>query len=115
MVQRQSSAQQPLPQPTIQLKSILKKSTADEPGQLTGNGGSSKGTPRVKFMLGGEESSRGEQLMVGNRNSFNSVSFADGGAPSSVAMDLKEDTFFVHIVYTLVRSSRVYKIHIFYT
>ncbi|KAG4983411.1 hypothetical protein JHK84_028500 [Glycine max] len=87
VVQRQSSAQQPLPQPTIQLKSILKKSTADEPGQLTGNGGSSKGTPRVKFMLGGEESSRGEQLMVGNRNSFNSVSFADGGAPSSVAMD----------------------------
>ncbi|KHN20237.1 hypothetical protein glysoja_023800 [Glycine soja] len=89
VVQRQSSvsAQQPLPQPMIQLKSILKKSTGDELGQGTGNGGSSKGTPRVKFMLGGEESSRGEQLMVGNRNSFNSVSFADGGAPSSVAMD----------------------------
>ncbi|RDX86124.1 DNA mismatch repair protein Msh6, partial [Mucuna pruriens] len=83
VVQRQTSvsAQQP-----PQLKSILKKSTGDELGQGTANGGSSKGTPRVKFMLGGEESSKGEQLMVGNRNNFNSASFADGGAPS-VAMD----------------------------
>ncbi|TKY52242.1 hypothetical protein E2542_SST23762 [Spatholobus suberectus] len=88
VVQRQTSvsARQPLPQPMIQLKSILKKSTGDELGQGTGNGGSSKGTPRVKFMLGEEESSRGEQLMVGNRNNFNNASFADGGAPS-VAMD----------------------------
>lgn len=90
VVQRQTSvsAQQPHQQPTIQLKSILKKSIGDELGQGSGNGGSSKGTPRVKFMLDGEESSRGEQLMVGNRNNFNSASFADGGgAPSSVAMD----------------------------
>ncbi|XP_061338038.1 PWWP domain-containing protein 1 [Gastrolobium bilobum] len=89
MVQRQTSvsAQQPLLQPMIQLKSILKKSTGDELGQGTGNGGSSKGTPRVKFMLGGEESSRGEQLMVGNRNNFNNASFADVGAFSPVAMD----------------------------
>ncbi|RDX97551.1 DNA mismatch repair protein Msh6, partial [Mucuna pruriens] len=64
----------------IQLKSCLKKSTGDE---VTGNGSSSKGNPRVKFMLGGEESSRGNQLMVGvgNRNNFNNASFADAGAP----------------------------------
>ncbi|KAF7805102.1 DNA mismatch repair protein Msh6 [Senna tora] len=86
VVQRQTSVsgQQ---QPTIQLKSCLKKSSGDESGQVTGNGGSNKGTPRVKFMLGGEESSRGEQLTLGNRNNFNNASLADGGAPSSVAMD----------------------------
>ncbi|KAJ1387419.1 hypothetical protein SESBI_39941 [Sesbania bispinosa] len=82
------SAQQLLSQPTIQLKSILKKSTGDELGQGTGNGGNSNGTPRVKFMLGGEETNRGEQLLVGNRNNFNNASFADGSAPSPLAMDL---------------------------
>ena len=89
VVQRQTSvsAQQPLPQPVIQHKSILKKTTGDELGRIASNGGSSKGTPRVKFMLGGEESSGGEQLAVGNRNNFNNASFADGGAPSPVAMD----------------------------
>ncbi|XP_054802380.1 PWWP domain-containing protein 1-like [Prosopis cineraria] len=89
VVQRQTSvsSQQPLPQPTIQLKSCLKKSSGDESGQVTGNGGSNKGTPRVKFMLGGEENSRGEQLTLSSRNNFNSASLADGGAPSSVAMD----------------------------
>ncbi|XP_061348477.1 PWWP domain-containing protein 1 [Gastrolobium bilobum] len=80
------SSLQPLPQPMNQLKSCLKKSTGDESGQVTGNGGSSRGNPRVKFMLGGEESSRGEQLMVGNRNNFNNASFAEGDAPP-VAMD----------------------------
>ncbi|KAI4349961.1 hypothetical protein L6164_010499 [Bauhinia variegata] len=76
------------PQPIIQLKSCLKKSSGDESGQVSGNGGSSKGTPRVKFMLGGEENtSRGEQLMVDYRNNFNNASFADGGALSPVAMD----------------------------
>ncbi|TKY61510.1 DNA mismatch repair protein Msh6 [Spatholobus suberectus] len=74
-----ASSQQSLPQP-IQLKSCLKKSTGDDSGQVTGNG-SSKGNPRVKFMLGGEESSRGDQLMVGSRNNFNNASFADAGAP----------------------------------
>ncbi|KAK4273448.1 hypothetical protein QN277_021848 [Acacia crassicarpa] len=89
VVQRQTavSSQQPLPQPTIQLKSCLKKASGDESGQVTGNGGSNKGTPRVKFMLGGEESSRGEQLTLSDRTNFNSASLADGGAPSSVAMD----------------------------
>ncbi|KAJ1417123.1 PWWP domain [Sesbania bispinosa] len=88
VVHRQTSVstQQPLPQPMIQLKSCLKKSTGDESGQVTGNGSSSKGNPRVKFMLGGDESSRGEQLMVGNKNNFNNASVADGGAPP-VAMD----------------------------
>lgn len=88
VVQRQTSVsmQQSLPRPAIQLKSILKKSTGDESGQATGNGSSSKGNPRVKFMLGGEESSRGEQLVVGNKNNLNNASFADGGAPP-VAMD----------------------------
>ncbi|KAL2345680.1 hypothetical protein Fmac_006965 [Flemingia macrophylla] len=74
------SLQQPLPQP-IQLKSCLKKSTGDDLGQVTGNGSSCKGNPRVKFLLGGEESSKGDQLMVGNRNNFNNDSFADAGAP----------------------------------
>nr|KYP71212.1 hypothetical protein KK1_010461 [Cajanus cajan] len=82
VVHRQTSVSlhQPLPQP-IQLKSCLKKSTGDESGQVTGNGSSSKGNPRVKFLLGGEESSRGDQLMVGSRNNYNNDSFADAGAP----------------------------------
>ncbi|KAK7284367.1 hypothetical protein RJT34_19112 [Clitoria ternatea] len=79
-------SQQPLPQPMIQLKSCLKKSNGDESGQVMGNGGSSKGNPRVKFMLGGEESNRGDQVMVGSRNNFNNTTFAEAGAPS-VAMD----------------------------
>lgn len=86
------SAQQPLPNPMVQLKSCLKKSSGDESGQVTGNGGSNKGTPRVKFMLGGEEStSRGEQLTLGNRNNFNNASLADGVAPS-VSMDFNSKT-----------------------
>ncbi|GAV86980.1 PWWP domain-containing protein [Cephalotus follicularis] len=92
-------ALQPLAQQTVQLKSCLKKSAGDEAGQPTsGNGG--KGTPRVKFMLGGEETNRGEQLMVGNRNNFNNnASFADGGAhsssssSSSVAMEFISNNF----------------------
>lgn len=80
--------QQSLSRSAIQPKSILKKSSGDEPrGQVTGGNGNSKGTARVKFMLGGEEPSRNEQLMMaGNRNNNfnnNSASFADDGAPSS--------------------------------
>ncbi|RHN80789.1 hypothetical protein MtrunA17_Chr1g0192051 [Medicago truncatula] len=64
--------QQPLPKPMIHLKSILKKkSNRDVLGQ-----GTSKRTQRVKFMLAGEESSRG------NRNNSN---LDDGSAHSSVA------------------------------
>lgn len=85
--------QQPLPQSSIQLKSILKKPTGDEAGQVTGGNGG-RGTARVKFMLGGEETSRGEQLMIGNRNFNNNASFADGGAPtSSVAMDFNSKNY----------------------
>ncbi|KDP23492.1 hypothetical protein JCGZ_23325 [Jatropha curcas] len=84
------------PQSTVQLKSILKKPTGDEAGQVMGGNGG-RGTARVKFMLGGEETSRGEQLMVGNRNFNNNASFADGGAPtsssSSVAMDFNSKNF----------------------
>ncbi|XP_014518654.1 uncharacterized protein LOC106775919 [Vigna radiata var. radiata] len=76
-----ASSMQPLPQP-IQLKSCLKKSTGDESGLVSGNGSSTKGNSRVKFMLGGEESSKGDQIMVGNRNKFNNASFADAGTPS---------------------------------
>ncbi|KAK9292610.1 hypothetical protein L1049_020585 [Liquidambar formosana] len=90
---------QPTLQPAVQLKSCLKKSSGDEVGQVAGGGGvggggGGRGTPRVKFILGGEESSRGEQLMVGNRNNFNNnaTSFADGGA-SSVAMDFNTMNF----------------------
>ncbi|CAJ1960836.1 unnamed protein product [Sphenostylis stenocarpa] len=87
VVHRQASASSllPLPQP-IQLKSCLKKSTGDESGLVTGNGSSSKGNSRVKFVLGGEESSKGDQIMVGSRNKFNNANFADAGSPS-VAMD----------------------------
>ncbi|KAK3200737.1 hypothetical protein Dsin_024152 [Dipteronia sinensis] len=45
-------------------------------------------------MLGGEENSRGEQLMIGNRNNFNNnATLADGGALSSVAMDFNSKKF----------------------
>ncbi|KAJ7977953.1 putative Tudor/PWWP/MBT superfamily protein [Quillaja saponaria] len=93
VVQQPASSILRKPQTKIQLKSCLKKSTGDESDQVTGNGGNSKGTPRVKFMLGGEESNRGEQLMIGNRNTFNNASFADGGASSSVAMDFNSKNF----------------------
>ncbi|MBA0864984.1 hypothetical protein Goshw_007890 [Gossypium schwendimanii] len=78
-------AHQPLPQPTVQLKSCLKKPTSEEAGQASGGNGG-RGTARVKFMLGGEETSRGDQLMVGNRNFNNNPSFGDTAAPS-VAME----------------------------
>ncbi|CAI8615454.1 unnamed protein product [Vicia faba] len=77
---QQLTSQKPLvPQSTVQLKSCLKKSTGDESGQGTGNGSSSsKGNPRVKFLLVGEESSsRGELVMVGNKNN----NLSDAGAP----------------------------------
>ncbi|XVF29935.1 hypothetical protein REPUB_Repub16aG0013700 [Reevesia pubescens] len=86
-------AHQSIPQPTVQLKSCLKKPTSEEAGLATGGNGS-RGTARVKFMLGGEETIRGEQLMFGNRNNFNNnASFADGGAPSSVAMEFNGKNF----------------------
>ncbi|KAK7397192.1 hypothetical protein VNO78_18359 [Psophocarpus tetragonolobus] len=93
VIHRQTSAssQQPLAQP-IQLKSCLKKSIVDESGQVTGNGSSSKGNPRVKFMLGGEESSRGDQLMVGSRNNFNNASFGDAGATDSNSKNVQKVT-----------------------
>ncbi|KAG4201331.1 hypothetical protein ERO13_A05G272000v2 [Gossypium hirsutum] len=79
-------AHQPLPQTTVQLKSCLKKPTSEEAGQASGGNGG-RGTARVKFMLGGEETSRGDQLMVGNRNNFNNnPCFGDTAAPS-VAME----------------------------
>ncbi|KAE8651613.1 uncharacterized protein LOC101211600 [Cucumis sativus] len=80
------------PLPAVQLKSCLKKATGDEPGvPSVGTGGtsSSKGTTRVKFMLGGEES---------NRNNIN-ANFADGGTSSSVAMDFNSN-FFQKVVST---------------
>ncbi|CAL0308561.1 unnamed protein product [Lupinus luteus] len=90
-------SRQPLPQSMVQLKSCLKKSNGDESGQANGNGSSSKGNSRVKFMLGEEESSsKGEPLLMGSRNNFNNASFADGGAPS-IAMDFNSKNV-VHIV-----------------
>ncbi|XWS23449.1 hypothetical protein CRYUN_Cryun28dG0014800 [Craigia yunnanensis] len=94
VVKRSASvlAHQLLPQPTVQLKSCLRKPTTDEAAQPTGGNGG-RGTARVKFMLGGEETSRGEQFMVGNRNNFNNnASFADG-APPSVAMEFNSKNF----------------------
>ncbi|XP_059652420.1 PWWP domain-containing protein 1-like isoform X2 [Cornus florida] len=93
-------AQQRLQQQTaVQLKSCLKKPSGDETAPAPGGNGGGRGTPRVKFMLGGEESSRGgEQLMVSNKNiNFinNATSFADGGASSSttLAMDFNSKNF----------------------
>lgn len=77
------AAYQSLLQPAILPKSILKKATGDEAGPGPGatggnNGGSGRGTPRVKFILGGEETSS-----TTRNNSFNNnnASFADAGAP----------------------------------
>lgn len=96
-VQREDAVEQkPLkPQPVVQLKSCLKKAVGEEAaGAVTtgggggGNGsGSSRGTPRVKFVLeGGESSGGGEQLIVGNKNNYfnnTTTSFADVGGKSS--------------------------------
>ncbi|KAG6775055.1 hypothetical protein POTOM_018481 [Populus tomentosa] len=95
LVERQAAAHQPPSQSAGQLKSILKKPNGEEAVPVPGGNGG-RGT-RVKFILGGEESNRGEQMMVGNRNNFNNnASFADGGAPStttSVAMDFSSKNF----------------------
>ncbi|KAF5739864.1 putative Tudor/PWWP/MBT superfamily protein [Tripterygium wilfordii] len=82
-------AQLPLPQPNIQLKSCLKRSNGDETSQGTGgNGNGGRATARVKFMLGGEETS-----MVANRNNFNNnnTSFADAGASGSMDFNSKNN------------------------
>ncbi|KAE8682235.1 acyl-CoA binding family protein [Hibiscus syriacus] len=85
-------AQQPILQPTVQLKSCLKKPTSEEAGQATGSNGG-RVAARVKFMLGGEETSRGDQLLVGYRNNFNNnPGFADTAAPS-VAMEFNTKNF----------------------
>ncbi|PIA61516.1 hypothetical protein AQUCO_00300797v1 [Aquilegia coerulea] len=68
-----------------QLKSCLKRPPGDEVGSSVSV---PKESPRVKFMLGGEESNRGEQLMVSVKKEQNNIgSSADGGA-SSLAMDV---------------------------
>ncbi|WCJ43120.1 Tudor/PWWP/MBT superfamily protein [Euphorbia peplus] len=76
---------QPVMQSTIQPKSILKKSTGEEAAGTNGGGGR---TARVKFMLGGEESTR-------NFNNNASVADGSGVAPtsSSVAMDFNSKNF----------------------
>ncbi|KAF9669934.1 hypothetical protein SADUNF_Sadunf13G0016300 [Salix dunnii] len=96
IVERQAVvfAHQPPSQSAVQLKSILKRANDDEAAPVTGGNGS-RGN-RVKFVLGGEETNRGEQMMVGIRNNFNNnASFADGDAPptTSVAMDLSSKNF----------------------
>lgn len=72
-----------------QFKPILKRATADE----TSGNGDIRGTPRVKFMLNGEENSEGAaQLIFGNRNSTNAI-FADGGTSTSHATESKSKNF----------------------
>ncbi|XP_043720327.1 uncharacterized protein LOC122667910 [Telopea speciosissima] len=78
---RQAAFLPRLPQPSVQLKSCLKKPNGDESGPTVGV---PRESPRVKFMLGGEESSKGEQLVVSSSIN-NNGSNADGGA-SSLAM-----------------------------
>ncbi|KAF5740047.1 putative Tudor/PWWP/MBT superfamily protein [Tripterygium wilfordii] len=78
-------AQPPIPQSSIQLKSCLKRSNGDEASQVTGgNGNGGRRTPRVKFMLGGKETS-----MLANRN--NNTSFADAGASGSMDFNSKNN------------------------
>ncbi|CAL5397322.1 unnamed protein product [Camellia sinensis] len=90
---RDSSVEQRLPpaqQPSVQLKSCLKKPMGDEVGPTGG-----RGTPRVKFaVVEGESSGGGENLMVGNKNNFNNVSFGDGGTiTSSHGIDFNSKNF----------------------
>lgn len=67
-----------------QLKSCLKKPPGEEGPTTDGGNGSNRGTPRVKFMLGAEDSSRerGEQTND-IKNINNTSSIADGSASSS--------------------------------
>ncbi|XP_042505465.1 uncharacterized protein LOC122082029 [Macadamia integrifolia] len=85
---RQAAFLPRLPQPAVQPKSILKKPNGDEAGPIVGV---SRDSPRVKFMLGGEESSRGEQLVISSSVN-NNGSNADGGA-SSLAMGVYSKNF----------------------
>ncbi|XP_043708414.1 uncharacterized protein LOC122657691 isoform X2 [Telopea speciosissima] len=85
---RQAAYRPRPPQPAVQLKSCLKKPTGDEAGPIVSV---PRESPRVKFMLGGEESSRGEQLVVSSSIN-NNGSNADGGA-SSLAMDVNSKNF----------------------
>ncbi|KAJ4957051.1 hypothetical protein NE237_013834 [Protea cynaroides] len=86
---RQAAFLSRLPQPSVQLKSCLKKSTGEEAGPIMGV---PRESPRVKFMLGGDESNRGEQLVV-NSSVNNNGSNADGGGASSLAMDVNSKNF----------------------
>ncbi|KAG9153458.1 hypothetical protein Leryth_027607 [Lithospermum erythrorhizon] len=71
------------PQLSSQLKSCLKKLPVDEGGSMSSGGnGSGRGT-RVKFVLGGEESSNTEQLMVGSKHVNSNASFVEGAVSSS--------------------------------
>ncbi|KAF8018092.1 hypothetical protein BT93_H3101 [Corymbia citriodora subsp. variegata] len=90
---KDASTERPGLASAVQLKSCLKKSSGEDAavGPTTGNGG--RASARVKFMLGGEETSRQEQKMVDNANNFNdknnnNASFADGGASSSTSSSL---------------------------
>lgn len=86
-------AQQPLSEPINQLKSILKKSTGNELGRETSNRHSDKGTQRVKFVLTGEESGRGEQLVDGSHPSvakdFNTTNVQEVNSQLSLPIDQK--------------------------
>lgn len=79
------TAYQPMPlQPSVPLRSCLKKPPGEDAGTTARNGG--KGTARVKFLLDGEENPRQDQAAMGN--SLNIVmggSFGDGAASSSTS------------------------------
>ncbi|XP_062084790.1 PWWP domain-containing protein 1-like [Humulus lupulus] len=97
-VLQRPSVPQLQPQPAVQLKSCLKKSTGDESGQLTGASGSNKGaTPRVKFALAGEESTSrvvDQAAAIRNISNNSNASFADNGTPpSTIAMDFSVRNF----------------------
>ncbi|KAI8021219.1 DNA mismatch repair protein Msh6 [Camellia lanceoleosa] len=78
----------PAQQPSVQLKSCLKKPMGDEAGP-TG----SKVMPRVKFAVKGESSDGGENLMVGNKINFNASFGDDGTISSSNGIDFNSKNF----------------------
>ncbi|KAL7259529.1 hypothetical protein ACSBR1_005425 [Camellia fascicularis] len=78
----------PAQQPSVQLKSCLKKPMGDEAGP-TG----SRVTPRVKFAVKGESSGGGENLMVGNKINFNASFGGDGTISSSNGIDFNSKNF----------------------
>ncbi|KAF9616756.1 hypothetical protein IFM89_032309 [Coptis chinensis] len=81
---RPTTLMQRTQQRNVQLKSCLKKPSGDE---VVSSVSVPREVPRVKFLLVGEDSNRGEQLVSSSKGPNNNSTSADGGA-SSFAMDV---------------------------